>query len=347
MSEDIQPDPTQSVLDSTQQPVPEARDGHIDVTYHQPEQTEEPVAEASPEPVSEPAPKDAVDATQPAHLASIDHDDGHDDHKGRVTDVSKAMVMAQAGQDFREHAATLREEHNDLKEKYEEDDKDYVELSFPNQQELSDYTNQAEIEDEHAAGLEFWAGVLYDHPVSDTYKETHQGIIFEPRALERLHDELDREDETISIMAATLREMNPGETVNGLIDPVGGDSLGTLKDEIEQCCGFDVDYYQRGQHEEFSRAYDKDASAEPRQFDPKIEGLMRKYIDLIKNPTTTLEELKTLYVEVVTVGRIEPRREDLKVRGDILNDVISGRASHNGESLEGPTESPSHKPPKP
>lgn len=202
----------------------------------------------------------------------------HPGEEDFVTDQSKAWDMAYAGKEGRDYAADERSRTND--------------------------PNRAKKIDEEAAALERWAGVLYDHPVSEAYAEAHPDATFDPESLRTI----ERQANGLH-MEATNTELRsqyigwPADIVSAATDPsfttyVMPRLYGSRSDEPRE---------------------DEASQAQQAQWD--------RYDNLVDRANagdeTAIDAMREFYRYVFT----DAKRERAATLETLLDDIQSGRAS--------------------
>lgn len=179
---------------------------------------------------------------------------------------------------------------------------------------------------------ERWAGILYDHPVSESYEKTHQRIdftniyglynyskffSFNPEGLAHLENDVDFGTKEIKFIEETLIPRIP------LISGAAGLSTGYVE-ALGKEFGFrnPIDAPSHLQvltldHLMASAYRDKDRDHEQ----------LQEYEMLINNPKTTLEQLHELFVKTFRVAVVQRLRDRVDAKASILEDIKSGRAS--------------------
>lgn len=159
------------------------------------------------------------------------------------------------------------------------------------------FKEKAKKVDERAERKEDWAGIMHEHPVSDSYKEAHPDVDFDPVSLIRLED-----DSKWELEGADAFEKK-GKELSGLY--VTGGILTGENHSLE------------------SLMYDVATSQE------ELTKLQDRFDNLIKNPETTLGQLSDFYNEILQEAVIKPLRNKANVTKAMLEDIRSGQASES------------------
>lgn len=155
----------------------------------------------------------------------------------------------------------------------------------------------AEIEQQVADEVMDWASVLYDHPISDSYREAHPELKFkryqgetanEPFELWELSERVEKSLERIKKLEEELK----------LID------TSRIWDEKKAVDGWTMRRLAEDSQEDQER----------------LKGL-------IENPGTTVDEQKKFYAELFEAKIINPRLEYIADIFNTLEDIKSGKAS--------------------
>lgn len=173
------------------------------------------------------------------------------------------------------------------------------------------------------ATIEDWAVILYDHPVSEAYREAHKGINFEPWAVAELVEKAHESIEAAQELENALAIAHPFVGINGLGGRYerrvreGGISIesANISGSLEPVTLM-LELY----------GYDT-TDSRYRNYEGGNSEAWERYKGLRADPNTTLGQLKEHYVDTFRAAIIEPMRTGAQRSQSILEDIKSGRAS--------------------
>lgn len=229
----------------------------------------------------------------------VPHDIDHDKSK-LVEDPEKAWDMAHASNEERSAAAMFRAGVKD---------------ESMNPRSVDRLLSMAEDADKNAEELESWAAIIHDHPVSETYRKSHENVDFNnPHFLKTI--EANAKNATYEAEALQHQLENAPLTV-------GVKGLSTLKgkfrpsDSLAEACGMS--------------GFQGDAVIAGKEFPSFVsqENAERfnQYVELISNPDTTLGQLKDVFTQAFTEIAINPELAYADSINTVLEDIRSGRAA--------------------
>ena len=174
----------------------------------------------------------------------------------------------------------------------------------------------AEEDDNTADNLENWAGVLYDHPVSEAYKEANQHMEFTPYALSYTEKQIKIMFDQADKVELMLEKVTLEERLDGI--KRGGKAFPDITTEsmLEQMSGLSLNDYKNANAAELEK-----------RIEPGVKELFDRLISLKSKRETTIGDLSDLFADVFIAKEVEPIRSIAKGNQAMLEDIRSGRAS--------------------
>jgi len=244
--------------------------------------------------------------TEEQQTDSQPHPDNHIDvrvNDNRESDPSRAYDKAQTSKELREGARTLSYEGSKLLPENPDDKmphEDVMQLA-----EL--YGAQREM-DQAAVRLEDWVDVFHDHPVSDSYRESHKNIDFSPKGF-------------LDVETMVLFDIYDAEKVDELIEQFPAD-VGV--NGINEAEVFELTNSTRLKLKPESLM--KEAYNGPQQSE-EDKAKLDAWQTMLKDPNTTLGQLRELYNAAFEIVYINRRLNYSHMAQSVLDDVRTGRAS--------------------
>lgn len=155
----------------------------------------------------------------------------------------------------------------------------------------------AQSQDEEAARIEEWAGILHDHPVSDSYKEAHPEVSFTPRGL----------NEASELQGHRTREANEARREADMLSEAE-----SLSPEVL------MTYLNKVRYSSLTS--------------PMTRDQIHAFDDLFRKPdTTTLEDIKSFMGNAYKehAAKLEAK---VSAVGAVLDDVESGKTAEEQTS---------------
>lgn len=169
--------------------------------------------------------------------------------------------------------------------------------------------------DKRADRVEKWAGALFDHPISVSFRDQHPEVSFTAESLAKLDEETEQKLEEANKLAKILPGIHPGNVLEDFIS-------GRFREEMESVYG-ELD------RPSWRKIPDNAVEVNTEKW--------KEYRSLLGNPETTLQQLKDFWEEVVVKTRVEKVREQVASERSLLDDVESGRVSEEHESGQQPS----------
>lgn len=259
-----------------------------------------------------------VDQTQqsdnePVHLGLIDHGDDKE-----PLDFDKAWARAHEEKHIRDEASNNRRHADEIVA-------DPASNFDGRAEKIADSLRRTATENDHMADeVGDWAEIVYDHPISEAYKRSHEGIDFDGHSL-MLMDMLAEKD------LRTVRELEEHlEKAPNLVGIIGLPSkLAGLVKEYAPTTGndFDPEHVLTDAYGVEPSKYKPDRTDS--RYKPNEEGIAKwqEWKTLLENPDATLRQFRELYTEAFRRAYIYPMRSYANTVKSVLEDVRSGRAS--------------------
>lgn len=163
--------------------------------------------------------------------------------------------------------------------------------------------NRAEYAKKRAERLENWAAVLNDHPVTDEYKAKYPDVYLTPETFVAWEDGVEEETQELARLEEALGDFHGLSIYSGV--EAHGSSFGPWEVRLGL-----HDLIDQGQPE------------------------WDRWKELKENGSTTLDQIKEFYTDIVVKGVIQPTRSRINLTRNVLEDVRSGRASRPPEPTE-------------
>jgi hypothetical protein len=160
----------------------------------------------------------------------------------------------------------------------------------------------AEIEQKAADGVMDWAGVLYDHPISDSYREAHPELKFKRHPRETIHE------------AFEIWELSEHAT----------EGLEVIREREEELKSIDTSRIW-----DEKKALDGWTIANLAEYSDTGKARLK---DLLESSDTSLDDLKKFYTELFQAKVLNPQIEYIANVFNILEDIRSGKASVKDET---------------
>lgn len=252
----------------------------------------------------------------------------------RITDEHKAQVMADQGDHDRSVAVMYRSDAEKLEDVPPEDHaKVYSDLEaagvattfdIPEESEDQDIVEYLErrsvFHDKMASSREDWAGILHDHPPSADYIELHQNraVWFTPDGLRTTETMYKNSLKDIKAMKERMAEVERFEDFS-------------LPLFLREALPFaSVEPYYTLAVDQANRDEEEDAEANPIESynldDETIEQREKEVDALLKNPSTTLEQMYELTKKIISED-YETIVKSSHETNTVLDDIRSGRAA--------------------
>jgi len=185
-----------------------------------------------------------------------------------------------------------------------------------------DYEASAERYDNAADKIEDWAAILHDHPVSEDYKQTHIGVDFSPVGLSRSEDQIQKELDKAEKLESMVNQF---PLVSGVVGVENSDVRHTIPYAVRGPLSVKavMEYAYPKAPDGIERQEAAGVTIDASETDAK----WRELDDLMKNPETTLKELRAFYQEAFRVAFVHPVANYANMAKSVLEDVKSGRAS--------------------
>jgi len=210
------------------------------------------------------------------------------------------------------------------------------------------YNDNISWNEKNAEGIEEWAGIMHDHPVSESYRQSHPEINFEPREIFLLERQAEKDAKAVEELESLILKFDLDIGIRGipsifedkdgqriytfdLLDEAGVSNIRSYEDKTvlkaEEVMAEAFGGHEPDEKEITYYTYIHQKFAELRPDRVKAIDKWIDYRKLRNDPNTNLGQLRDNYIAAFRVAYVEQKRAYVDMVKTITEDITSGRAS--------------------